>query len=132
MSGSANRVILVGNLGADPEIRYTGNGTAVANFSIATSDNWTDKQGQKQVRTEWHRIEVWGRQAELCGEYLHKGRQVYVVGAAMLRPWTSQDGTQKTSLEVNVSEWSFIGSRQDSSDEQQQKKPKDFDDDIPF
>ena len=75
MAGVSNKVILIGNLGADPEVRFTPGGQAVANFRIATSETWTDKQRQKQERTEWHRIVVWGKTAELCGEYLKKGRQ---------------------------------------------------------
>src|SRR5437899_2901315 len=87
MAGSGvNKVILVGNLGKDPEVRYTPGGQAVANFNIATNENWTDKAGQKQERTEWHRIVVWGKQAELCGEYLTKGRQVYLEGRLQFRP----------------------------------------------
>src|SRR5438046_10454055 len=80
MAGSVNKVILIGNLGRDPEVRYTPSGQAVANFTVATNEAWTDKAGQKQERTEWHRIVVWGKSAENCGEYLSKGRQVYVAG----------------------------------------------------
>jgi len=101
MAGSGvNKVILVGNLGKDPEVRYTPAGAAVANFTIATNENWTDKQGQKQERTEWHRIVVWGKAAELCGEYLSKGRQVYIEGRLQTREWTNKEGAKQYTTEV--------------------------------
>jgi len=101
MAGSGvNKVILIGNLGKDPEVRYTPSGQAVANFTIATNENWTDKQGQKQERTEWHRIVVWGKPAELCGEYLSKGRQVYVEGRLQTREWTNKEGAKQYTTEV--------------------------------
>jgi single-strand DNA-binding protein len=101
MAGSGvNKVILVGNLGKDPEVRYTPGGQAVANFTIATNENWTDKQGQKQERTEWHRIVVWGKPAELCGEYLSKGRQVYIEGRLQTREWTNKEGAKQYTTEV--------------------------------
>ena len=97
---SVNKVILIGNLGKDPEVRYTPGGQAVANFTIATNENWTDKQGQKQERTEWHRIVVWGKAAELCGEYLSKGRQVYIEGRLQTREWTNKEGQKQYTTEV--------------------------------
>ena len=101
MAGSGvNKVILVGNLGKDPEVRYTPSGQSVANFTIATNENWTDKQGQKQERTEWHRIVVWGKAAELCGEYLSKGRQVYIEGRLQTREWTNKEGAKQYTTEV--------------------------------
>jgi single-strand DNA-binding protein len=101
MAGSGvNKVILVGNLGKDPEVRYTPGGQAVANFTIATNENWTDKQGQKQERTEWHRIVVWGKAAELCGEYLSKGRQVYIEGRLQTREWNNKEGQKQYTTEV--------------------------------
>jgi single-strand DNA-binding protein len=101
MAGSGvNKVILVGNLGKDPEVRYTPGGAAVANFTIATNENWTDKQGQKQERTEWHRIVVWGKAAELCGEYLSKGRQVYIEGRLQTREWNNKEGVKQYTTEV--------------------------------
>ena len=101
MAGSGvNKVILIGNLGKDPEVRYTPNGQAVANFTIATNENWTDKQGQKQERTEWHRIVVWGKAAENCGEYLSKGRQVYIEGRLQTREWTNKEGVKQYTTEV--------------------------------
>ena len=95
-----NKVILVGNLGKDPEVRYTPGGQAVANFTVATNENWTDKQGQKQERTEWHRIVVWGKAAEHCGEYLSKGRQVYIEGRLQTREWTNKEGAKQYTTEV--------------------------------
>ena len=101
MAGSGvNKVILIGNLGRDPEVRYTPGGQAVANFTVATNESWTDKQGQKQERTEWHRIVVWGKPAELCGEYLSKGRQVYVEGRLQTREWTNKEGAKQYTTEV--------------------------------
>ena len=106
-----NKVILIGNLGADPEVRFTPSGQAVANFRIATSENWTDKQGQKQERTEWHRIVVWGKTAEHCGEYLAKGRQVYVEGRLQTREWTDKEGKKNYTTEVVATAVTFLGGR---------------------
>jgi single-strand DNA-binding protein len=100
MAGSVNKVILVGNLGRDPEVRYTPSGQAVANFTVATNEAWTDKAGQKQERTEWHRVVVWGKAAENCGEYLSKGRQVYVEGRLQTREWTNKEGAKQYTTEV--------------------------------
>src|SRR5437868_9641603 len=95
-----NKVILIGNLGRDPEVRYTRSGQAVANFTVATNEAWTDKSGQKQERTEWHRIVVWGKAAEHCGEYLSKGRQVYIEGRLQTREWTNKEGVKQYTTEV--------------------------------
>jgi single-strand DNA-binding protein len=95
-----NKVILIGNLGRDPEVRYTPSGQAVANFTVATNEAWTDKAGQKQERTEWHRVVVWGKAAENCGEYLSKGRQVYVEGRLQTREWTNKEGAKQFTTEV--------------------------------
>jgi single-strand DNA-binding protein len=109
MAGSGvNKVILVGNLGRDPEVRYTPGGQAVANFTVATNEAWTDKSGQKQERTEWHRIVVWGKQAELCGEYLSKGRQVYVEGRLQTREWTNKEGAKQYTTEVVANQVVFL------------------------
>jgi single-strand DNA-binding protein len=98
-----NKAIIVGNLGRDPEVRYTPDGTAVANFSVATSESWTDKQsGEKKERTEWHRIVAWRRLGEICGEYLSKGSQVYVEGKLQTRSW-EQDGVTKYTTEIVAS-----------------------------
>lgn len=106
-----NKVILIGNLGADPEVRFTPGGQAVANFRIATSENWTDKQGQKQERTEWHRIVVWGKLGELCGQYLAKGRQCYVEGRLQTREWTDKEGKKNYTTEVVATNVTFLGGR---------------------
>jgi single-strand DNA-binding protein len=90
---SVNKVILVGNLGSDPEIRYTPSGSAVANFSLATKDQWTGKDGQKEEKTEWHKIVAWGRLGEICGEYLKKGSQVFIEGRIQTKSWDDRDGT---------------------------------------
>src|SRR5713226_3738935 len=109
MAGSGvNKVILIGNLGKDPEVRYTPGGQAVANFTIATNEAWTDKQGQKQERTEWHRIVVWGKTAENCGEYLSKGRQVYIEGRLQTREWTNKEGAKQYTTEVVANQVLFL------------------------
>jgi len=109
MAGGVNKVILIGNLGADPEVRFTPGGQAVANFRIATSESWTDKNGQKQERTEWHRIVVWGKLAELCGEYLKKGRQCYVEGRLQTREWTDKENRKNYTTEVVANAVTFLG-----------------------
>ena len=91
MAGGLNKVLLMGNLGRDPEVRFTAGGTSVANFSIATNESWKDKNGQLQEKTEWHRIVVWGKLAELCGEYLKKGRQAFIEGRLQTREWTDKE-----------------------------------------
>lgn len=112
-----NKVIIVGRLGKDPEVRYTTNGQAVANFTVATSENWTDKtSGQKQEKTEWHRIVVWGRLAELCRDYLKKGRQVYVDGRLQTRSWDDRDGTKKYTTEIIATTIQFLGSSPDKTE----------------
>lgn len=122
---SINKVILIGRLGQDPELKYTPSGAAVANFSIATSESWNDKSGQKQERTEWHRIVVWGKLAELCNQYLAKGRQVFVEGSLQTRSWDDQQSGQKRYMtEVNARNIQFLGgqareSQGDSSFSQQ-------------
>ena len=100
MAGSVNKVILIGNLGRDPEVRYTPSGQAVANFTVATNEAWTDKAGQKQERTEWHRVVVWGKAAENCGEYLSKGRQVFIEGRLQTREWTNKEGAKQYTTEI--------------------------------
>ena len=115
MAGGVNKVILIGNLGADPEVRFTGGGQAVANFRIATSESWKDKNGQLQERTEWHRIVVWGKQAELCGEYLKKGRQCYVEGRLQTREWTDKESKKNWTTEVVALSVRFLGPRSDGA-----------------
>lgn len=106
---SFNRIILVGNLGRDPELRYTPQGTAVASFSLATNEKRKDKSGEMQDITTWFRVTLWGRQAELASEHLVKGRQVYIEGRLRQETYTDKDGKERTSLEVNASEMQFIG-----------------------
>ena len=102
MAGSLNKVILIGRLGRDPEMRYTPSGQPVANFSVATDESYTSKDGQKVEKTEWHRIVVWGKQAEFCGNYLSKGRLVYVEGKLETRKWTDKDGAEKYTTEIKA------------------------------
>ena len=106
---SVNKVILVGRLGQNPEIRYTPSGAAVTNFSVATSESWNDKSGQKQEKTEWHRIVVWGKMAETCNQYLAKGRQVYLEGKLQTRQWQDKDGQTKYTTEVQALTVQFLG-----------------------
>ena len=112
---SVNKVILLGNLGRDPETRYTTGGDAVCNLSIATSEQWKDKNGEKQERTEWHRVVLFGRQAELAGEYLKKGRSVYVEGRLQTRKYTDKDGVEKYSTEIVGDRMQLLGGGRDAS-----------------
>jgi len=112
MARGVNKVILVGNLGADPETRYTAGGTAITNIRIATSESWKDKQtGENQERTEWHRVAFFNRLAEIAGEYLRKGSQVYIEGSLRTRKWQDQSGQDRYSTEVVASEMQMLGSR---------------------
>jgi single-strand DNA-binding protein len=104
-----NKVILIGNLGRDPELRHTQNGQAVANFSLATTENWTDKSGERQERTEWHRIVAWGRTGELCAQYLSKGRTAYIEGRLQTREWEDREGNKRTTTEINALTVQFLG-----------------------
>lgn len=106
-----NKATLIGNLGADPEIRYTQEGTPVATFNIATSETWKDKSGQKQESTEWHRVVVWRRLAEICGEYLHKGSKVYIEGKIQTRKWQDQNGNDRYTTEIVAREMKMLDSR---------------------
>ena len=106
---SVNKVILVGNLGKDPEVRFTNTGSAVANFSIATSDVWNDRDGKRQERTEWHNIVVWGKTAEHCGQYLAKGRQVYIEGSIRTRSYDDKSGNKRYVTEVVAQRVQFLG-----------------------
>ncbi|MDM7916244.1 MAG: single-stranded DNA-binding protein [Candidatus Eisenbacteria bacterium] len=100
---SVNKVILIGNLGRDPEIRYTQSGEPIANFTLATNESWTDKSGQKQERTEWHRVEVFGKPAQVVRDYLSKGRQVYIEGSIKYDEWTDKDGNKRNTTKIRVS-----------------------------
>jgi len=142
---SVNKVIILGNLGRDPEIRYLPNGEAVANFSIATTENWKDKAGIKQEKTEWHNIVLYRKLAELAGEYLKKGRQVYIEGKLQTRKW-EKDGVTRYSTEIIGEQMQFIGSvaqnngdsdsntpaRENNAPQSQKTDPMDFKDDVPF
>jgi single-strand DNA-binding protein len=139
-----NKVILIGRLGSDPEVRYTPSGSAVANFNIATSDEWKDKEsGEKKERTEWHRIVAWNRLGEICGEYLSKGRQVYVEGKIQTRSWEDREGNKRYTTEIIASDIHFLGGRDSSDsarpsagpplpDSPEPPLPAPEEDDIPF
>jgi len=110
MARGINKAIIVGNLGADPEVRYTSSGAAITNLRIATSEQWTDKQsGEKQERTEWHRVVLFGRLAEIAGEYLKKGRQVYIEGSLRTDKYTDKDGVERYSTNIVASELQMLG-----------------------
>ena len=104
-----NKVIIVGNLGKDPEVRFTPGGKAVAKFPVATSERWTDQDGNKQERTEWHNVVVWGKQAETCGQYLAKGRQVFVEGSIRTRQYDDKDGNKRYITEIVARDVRFLG-----------------------
>lgn len=104
-----NKIILVGNLGADPELRYAPSGMAIANFRIATTETWKDKNGAKQDKTEWHRIVAFGKLAEICGEYLNKGKQIYVEGKIQTRQWEDKDGNKRYTTEVVAQTMQMLG-----------------------
>ena len=107
-----NKVMLIGNLGRDPEVRYTSDGKPVANFTMATTDRWSDAtSGERREKTEWHRIVVWGKQAEIAGEYLRKGRQVYVEGSLQTREWTDRDGNKRQTTEIKAQRFQMLGQR---------------------
>jgi single-strand DNA-binding protein len=158
MARGINKVLLIGNLGTDPEVRYTPNGSAVANVTLATSETWRDKQsGELQDRTEWHRVVFFGRLAEIVGEYLRKGSKIYVEGSLRTRKWQDKAGTDRYTTEIIANEMHMLDSRNANantvatsnnspatatSSQQQSNNPpaapegiaaaKDFDDDIPF
>lgn len=138
-----NKVILIGNLGSDPEVRYTPSGVAVAQFNIATSEEWKDKDsGEKKERTEWHRIIAWRRLGEICGEYLSKGQQVYVEGRIQTNAWEDKEGNKRYTTEIIANTVQFLGKRESSeSARPRSTSAADFqggppqgpaDDDIPF
>jgi single-strand DNA-binding protein len=110
---SVNKVILVGRLGRDPETRYTGGGQAVANFSVATDETYKDKAGDRQKRTEWHKIVVWGKQAEIAQQYLKKGSLVFIEGRIQSREWQDKEGQKRTSFEIVASNFRMLGGRGD-------------------
>lgn len=160
MARGVNKVIIVGTLGNDPEVKYSASGSAIANLSVATSEQWKDKQtGEKKEQTEWHRVVIFGKLAEVAGEYLRKGSQVYIEGQLRTRKWTDNAGVEKYTTEIVVGMngvMQMIGGKRDDSGQQQQRQqsgqqqqrqqqppkqqipqggnepPMDFDDSIPF
>lgn len=152
---SVNKVILVGNLGKDPESRFLPDGGAVCNFSLATTDKWKDKSGEQQERTEWHRISTFNKLAEICGEYLKKGSQVYIEGRLQTRKWQDKEGQDRYTTEIVADRMQMLGSRAGGSQSMGSSEPRaaatagaggggkpaakkggasfdDMDDDIPF
>ena len=132
MAGGVNKVILVGNLGADPDMRYTPSGQGVCEMRIATSESWNDKNGQRQERTEWHRVVVWGKRAEICSKYLSKGRQVYVEGRIQTRSWDDKDGNKRYMTEIIAQDVQFLsgGGRGEGRDNRSGDPPPPSDGDI--
>ena len=112
---SVNKVILIGNLGRDPELRYTQGGQAVTNFSLATTEKFSSRDGTPQERTEWHRIVVWGKPAESCAKYLSKGRSVYVEGRLQTREWEDREGNKRSTTEINAQRVEFLGGPREGS-----------------
>lgn len=112
---SVNKVILVGRLGRDPETRYTGGGQAVANFSLATDESYKDRNGERQKRTEWHKIVVWGKQAEIAQQYLKKGSLIFVEGRIQSREWQDKEGQKRTSFEIVANNFRMLGGRSDAA-----------------
>lgn len=143
---SVNKVILIGNLGADPELRFTPAGRALVNFRMATSRQWTSRDGERQEETEWHRLVAWDKLAEICGKYLKKGMPVYVEGRIQTRSWEDQSGTKRYATEIVASDMRMLSSRHDSdssgsgssSTSSSTAPPEDLpstfeaDDDLPF
>lgn len=135
-----NKVILIGNLGADPEIRYTADGTAVATFRIATSRRWTNKNGERVDQTEWHRIVAWRRLGEICAQYLSKGKQVYIEGRIQTRSWEDKDGNKRWTTEIIAQNLQMLGRAGDVMDvpeggpsvQEDLVDETPLDDDIPF
>jgi single-strand DNA-binding protein len=138
-----NKAIIVGRLGRDPEVRYTPSGVAVANFSVATSEEWKDKDsGEKKERTEWHRIVAFGKLGEICGEYLAKGKQVYIEGRIQTRDWEDQNGVKRYTTEIVASQMQMLGTKEDATVVRTEippvaefpgaSVPGSEDDDIPF
>lgn len=143
MAKSVNKVILVGRLGRDPELKYTASGTAYVRFSMATDDSWTDRtSGERQERTEWHTIVAWEKLAEICGQYLSKGRLVYIEGSIQSRQWDDQEGNKRTSFEIRARDMVLLGPPPDGQRKPAAPAPESAvsstpesgitDDDIPF
>jgi single-strand DNA-binding protein len=135
---SVNKVILIGRLGRDPELRYTQGGQAVANFTLATNERFANKSGEQQERTEWHRIVAWGKTGELCAQYLSKGRNVYVEGRLQTREWEDKEGQKRTTTEIVAQNVTFLDSARGgtsgggNADAQRDPAAPPASDDIPF
>lgn len=142
MANSVNKVILVGRLGKDPEVKYTQGGAAVARFSLATDEMWKDQSGEKQQKTEWHNIVAWSKLAEICGQYLAKGRLVYIEGRLQTRNWEDKDGNKRTTTEIRADNMVMLGGRPEGDRQEKSASatpPSDThgdteitDNDIPF
>lgn len=141
MSKGINKVIIVGNLGNDPETKYSGNGNAITNISVATSESWKGQDGQKQERTEWHRIVMFNKLAEIAGQHLKKGSKVYIEGSLRTRKWQDKDGQDRYTTEIVASQMQMLDSKGDAPAASDQQAPAQqsyadnsggFDDDIPF
>jgi single-strand DNA-binding protein len=138
MARGINKVILIGHLGSDPEVRYTANGTAVAKFTVATTESYVDKDGNRQEQTEWHRIVAWRKLAEICGQYLAKGKQVYIEGRLKTNAW-EKDGVKRYTTEIEARDVQFLGSAGDRTGGRDLEPPfpppqgaPPEEDDIPF
>lgn len=131
MSG-VNKVILLGFLGKDPEVKFLDGGRAVCNFSMATNESWKDKDGNKQERVEWHRIQVWGKLGEACGEYLKKGRQCYVEGRIQTRKWTDNSDVERWVTDIVAHTVVFLSGKAEGSSDRPPEPPPMSDDDLPF
>ena len=137
---SVNKAIILGNLGRDPEVRYTASGEAICNLSIATTENWNDKAtGERKEATEWHRVSFFGKTAEVCGQYLKKGSQIYVEGSIRTRKWTDKDGQEKYTTEIRGNSMTMIGGKPEGEQKQPEQRnaqgatrTNDLEDDIPF
>ena len=129
-----NKVILIGNLGADPEIRYTQTGAAVATFTLATTERWRGQDGQTQEQTEWHRIVAWAKLAEICGEYLHKGSRVYIEGKLQTGKWQDKEGGTRYTTEIVAREMKMLDGRESGGRDvaPEPGPPTNFGDDVPF
>ena len=124
---SVNKAIIVGNLGKDPEVRYSASGDAMCNLTVATSESWKDKAtGEKKESVEWHRISFFGKLAEICGQYLKKGSQVYVEGSIRTRKWTDKDGQERYTTEIRGDEMKMLGSKSDGGQRNQDSEPTDY------
>ncbi len=138
MSKGVNKAIIVGRLGKDPEVRYTGKGSAVASFSVATSEQWKDQSGERQERTEWHSVTAFGKLAEICGEYLKKGVEVYIEGSLRTDKYTDKEGIERYTTKIVASEMQMLGGKPSESGKRQESKPSapeqkadPFDSDFP-